>query len=52
MSLKRDSSTILVVSDRKIVRELLDRKSSLYSRKPFTSVSHNNTQGDHMLVMD
>ena len=52
VSLKRGSSTILILSDRKIVRELLDRKSSLYSRRPFTSVSHNITQGDHMLVMD
>ena len=52
VSLKRASSTILIVSDRKIVGELLDRKSSLYSRRPFTSVSHNITQGDHMLVMD
>ena len=52
MSLKRGSSTILIVSDRKIVRELLDRKSSLYSRRPFTSVSDIITQGDHMLVMD
>ncbi|OJJ97582.1 hypothetical protein ASPACDRAFT_45673 [Aspergillus aculeatus ATCC 16872] len=50
--LKVGNSNMAVVTDRRIVKEVLDSKSSLYSHRPHSFVSHELiTQGDHLLVM-
>ncbi|KAL9035720.1 MAG: hypothetical protein Q9214_006454 [Letrouitia sp. 1 TL-2023] len=51
-SLKRFANTTLVVSDRKLIRNLLDKKSNIYSNRPASIVAGLITQGDHLLVMD
>lgn len=51
-SLKRGSATTLVITDREAIRNLLDKKSGIYSRRPDSFVARTITQGDHMLVMD
>ena len=41
-----------VVTDRRIVRETVDKKSTLYNHRPPSFVSHDLiTNGDHLLVM-
>ncbi|KAI9928666.1 hypothetical protein ASPWEDRAFT_36431 [Aspergillus wentii DTO 134E9] len=50
--LKVGHSNIAVVTDRRIVKEVVDRKSALYSHRPHSFVSHELiTKGDHLLVM-
>jgi len=52
-SLKLGPATAIVLTDRRLVKELLDRKSSIYSNRPLSYVSHDLiTGGDHLLVMD
>lgn len=52
-SLKLGSATAVVLTDRKLVKALLDRKSSVYSNRPASYVSHHLiTRGDHTLVMN
>ncbi|EXJ68791.1 uncharacterized protein A1O5_07722 [Cladophialophora psammophila CBS 110553] len=52
-SLKLGTGTAVVLTDRRIIRELLDKKSSISSNRPVSFVSQNIiTGGDHLLVMD
>jgi cytochrome P450 len=51
-SLKLGNGTMAVITDRKIVKELVDKKSSITSHRPPSFVSHDLiTKGDHLLVM-
>ncbi|KAI9841068.1 MAG: hypothetical protein M1837_001039 [Sclerophora amabilis] len=51
-SLKRGPGTTLVITDRRLIRTLLDKKSTVYSHRPNSYVSHDLiTRGDHLLVM-
>ncbi|KAJ5215367.1 m-hydroxybenzyl alcohol hydroxylase [Penicillium cinerascens] len=50
-SLRRFKNTTIVISDRKIIKELIDKKSNLYSHRPKSLVSHLITHSDHLLVM-
>ncbi|KAH8195801.1 hypothetical protein TruAng_010044 [Truncatella angustata] len=50
-TLKRFTNTTLVVSDPYMIKELLDKKSSLYSHRPVSYVGQLITQGDHLLLM-
>lgn len=51
-SLKLGPANAIVISDRSIVKALLDKKSSIYSNRPASYVSHDLiTRGDHLLVM-
>ncbi|KAL8785210.1 MAG: hypothetical protein Q9195_008743 [Heterodermia aff. obscurata] len=51
-SLKRFTNTTLIISDRKLIKDLLDKQSSIYSNRPRSIVARLITQGDHLLVMD
>lgn len=51
-SLKRFTNTTLVISDRKLLKNLLDKKSNIYSNRPSSLVARLITQGDHILVMN
>ena len=51
-SLKLGSATAIVLTDRSLVKALIDKKSSIYSNRPASYVSHDLiTRGDHTLVM-
>ncbi|KAF2501077.1 cytochrome P450 [Lophium mytilinum] len=50
-SLKRFRNTTIVISDWKLVKDLLDKKSTLYSYRPPSAVAHLITGGDHILMM-
>jgi len=51
-SLKLGTGTAIVITDRRIIKELIDKKSSKYSDRPHSYVSHDlMTGGDHLLVM-
>ncbi|KEY73628.1 hypothetical protein S7711_09566 [Stachybotrys chartarum IBT 7711] len=51
-SLKMGPALAVVVTDRRLVREMLDRKSAIYSARPHSYVSHDLiTNGAHMLTM-
>jgi|SRR5690242_3422982 len=50
-SLKRFKNTTIVVTDRRMIKELVDRKSNVYSHRPQSLVSHLITNSDHLLVM-
>lgn len=42
----------MVVTDRRLIKELVDKKSAKYSYRPQSYVSHDlMTSGDHLLVM-
>lgn len=50
--LKVGNSNMAVVTDRRIVKEVIDSKSAIYSHRPHSYVSHELiTKGDHLLVM-
>ncbi|EXJ84778.1 hypothetical protein A1O3_05450 [Capronia epimyces CBS 606.96] len=50
-SLKIGSGTAIVLTDRKLVKQLVDKKSAIYSNRPHSYVSHNLiTGGDHVLI--
>lgn len=52
-SLKLGPATAVVLTDRRLVKELIDKKSSIYSNRPDSYVSHDLiTRGDHLLVMN
>lgn len=45
-------ATAVVITDRSIVKALIDKKSAIYSDRPPSYVSYDlMTHGDHMLVM-
>lgn len=50
-SLKRFQNTTLVISDWKYIKNLLDKKSTLYSSRPQSLVADLITHGDHILMM-
>ncbi|KAB8253715.1 putative cytochrome P450 [Aspergillus pseudonomiae] len=51
-SLKMGTGTAVVITDRRIVKELVDKRSAKYSNRPASYVSHDlMTSGDHLLVM-
>ncbi|KAF2205971.1 m-hydroxybenzyl alcohol hydroxylase [Delitschia confertaspora ATCC 74209] len=50
-SLKRYRNTTIVITDWKLVKELLDKKSSLYSFRPPSTVADLITGGHHILMM-
>ncbi|KAI0205339.1 cytochrome P450 oxidoreductase [Astrocystis sublimbata] len=50
-SLKRFTNTTVIISDPQIVKELLDKKSGLYSHRPASHVGNLITRGDHLLLM-
>ncbi|KAL3481005.1 cytochrome P450 [Aspergillus californicus] len=50
-SLKLGTGTAVVITDRRIVKELIDRKSSKYSNRPESFVAHTITGGSHLLAM-
>ena len=51
-SLKLGPSTAVVITDKGLVKALIDKKSSIYSNRPPSYVSHDLiTRGDHLLVM-
>ncbi|KAI9680442.1 MAG: hypothetical protein M1822_007200 [Bathelium mastoideum] len=50
--LKLGNSNLAVITDRRLVKEVVDRKSGIYSHRPSSFVSHDLiTKGDHLLVM-
>ena len=50
-SLKLGPGTAVVLTDRRLVKQLIDKKSSIYSNRPHSYVSHNLiTGGDHILI--
>jgi cytochrome P450 family 619 len=50
-SLKLGPGTAVVLTDRKLVKQLIDKKGSIYSNRPHSYVSHDLiTGGDHILV--
>ncbi|KAG6365904.1 hypothetical protein INS49_000080 [Diaporthe citri] len=51
--LKLGPARAVVITDRRLVKELIDKKGSAYSSRPPSYVSHDLiTRGDHLLVMD
>jgi cytochrome P450 len=51
-SLKLGPATAVVLTDRRLVKELLDKKSGKYSNRPYSHVSTElMTKGDHVLIM-
>lgn len=50
-SLKRYKNNTIVLTDRKLVKDFVDRKSNIYSHRPQSIVSHMITNSDHLLVM-
>ena len=50
--MKLGSGTAIVLTDRSIVRECLDRRSATMSGRPQSEVAGMITGGDHLLIMD
>lgn len=51
-SLKLGPGTAVVITDRRLVKQLLDKKGNIYSNRPQSYVAHDLiTGGDHLLVM-
>ncbi|KAJ5569117.1 cytochrome P450 [Penicillium hetheringtonii] len=51
-SLKMGTGTAVVITNRRIIKELVDKRSAKYSNRPASYVSHDlMTSGDHLLVM-
>lgn len=51
-SLKLGTTTAVVLTDRRIIKQLLDKKASISSNRPRNEVSQMIGEGDHMLLMD
>ncbi|KAK6383733.1 hypothetical protein LTS17_003025 [Exophiala oligosperma] len=52
-SLKLGPGTAVVLTDRRIIKQIMDKKASASSNRPVSLVSqHLITEGDHMLMMD
>lgn len=52
-SLKMGTATAVVLTDRRLIKNLVDKKSSLYSNRPPSYVMNDLiTRGDHLLVMN
>lgn len=50
-SLKRFMNNTLVITDGQLVRDLVDKKSNIYSHRPVSLVAHLITHDSHLLVM-
>lgn len=50
-TLKRFTNTTFIISDPLLIRDMFDKKSSLYSHRPVSHVGELITQGDHLLLM-
>ncbi|KAL4772057.1 cytochrome P450 [Aspergillus nidulans var. acristatus] len=50
-SLKLGTGTAIVITEPRLVKEVIDRKSSKYSNRPESFVAHTITGGSHLLVM-
>lgn len=51
-TLKLGTGTAAVITDRRLVKELIDKKSSKYSERPKSYVANLISGGDHILLMD
>lgn len=51
-SLKLGTGTAVVITDRRLVKQLVDKKSALYSERPKSYVANLIAGGDHILLMD
>ncbi|KAK4944566.1 hypothetical protein LTR10_016000 [Elasticomyces elasticus] len=52
-SLKLGPGTVVVLTDRRIIKQLMDKNASVSSNRPVSLVTQDLiTQGDHMLMMD
>jgi len=51
-TLKLGSGTAAVITDRRLIKELVDEKSAKYSARPISHVSKLISGGDHTLLMD
>lgn len=52
-SLKLGPGTMIVLTDKRLIKQLIDKKSSIYSNRPPSYVGNGLiTGGDHLLVMD
>ena len=50
--LKLGNGNMAVITDRRLVKVVVDKKSSIYSHRPLSFVSHDLiTKGNHLLVM-
>jgi cytochrome P450 len=50
-SLKLGTGTAVVITDRRLVKQLVDKKSALYSQRPKSYVADLISSGDHILLM-
>jgi cytochrome P450 family 619 len=51
-TLKLGTGTAAVITSRRLVKELVDKKSSIYSERPKSYVAKLISGGDHILLMD
>lgn len=52
-SLKLGPGTVVVLTDRRLIKQLLDKKASTSSNRPVSLVAQQLiTEGDHILMMD
>ena len=51
-TLKLGTGTAAVITSRRLVKELVDKKSSIYSERPTSYVAKLISGGDHILLMD
>lgn len=52
-TLRLGNANAAVITDRRLIKSLVDKKSAIYSNRPPSYVSHSLiTRGDHLLVMN
>lgn len=51
-TLKLGTGTAAVMTDRRLIKQLVDKKSALYSERPKSYVAKLISGGDHILLMD
>lgn len=51
-TLKLGTGTAVVLTDRRVIKQLLDKKASTSSNRPENKVGQMIGEGDHMLLMD
>ncbi|KAK3702421.1 hypothetical protein LTR37_014887 [Vermiconidia calcicola] len=51
-TLKLGTGTAAVITSKRLVKELIDKKSSIYSERPKSYVANLISGGDHILLMD
>lgn len=50
-TLKLGTGTAAVITDRRLIKQLVDKKSALYSERPKSYVANLISSGDHILLM-